>query len=556
MNIINPNTGRDFVTDAISFKAKFEKETMAVEQTCKEVLKEIIEINKNTQFGKGHNFSCIKDEEQYKSNVPLSVYSDFQSYVERMASGEENLLTSEAVVFFGLSSGTTGNQKLIPITERARKIRAMHMSLLTNGVLFEKFPQTQQFNKGLMMMSLSAVRKSKSGIPMGAGSSGNMRALQWLASITGTSPVEIFEEPNQQTANYIHLLFALKERDLLFLNAPLAPTLLALLHQLEHDWPSLIEDIRTGKIDRSIELTDQLRENLEHRIEPDEERAEELTKLFKEGFEQIAPKIWPKLLYVQCIAGGSFSVYIQKLQFYVGNTPIFTPAYNSTEALIGSCLWPGKQYYVLTPRTAYFEFIPTDNNAGIEALPIYKLELGNTYEIVLTNYCGLYRYRLGDVVKVVDFYHQCPVIEFQYRHGQLLNIAGEKSSEHAVFNALLETSMKLDCLLIDFTTTVNYDMHPGNYDFFVEIETTNNSYLTSFREILDESMKEANPIYKIMRDTGKINPINVKIVKNGTFEEFSKALRKKIGSKGPVKIPRLISDNTLICFLEESEIIK
>jgi hypothetical protein len=34
---------------------------------------------------------------------------------------------------------------------------------------------------------------------------------------------------------------------------------------------------------------------------------------------------------------------------------------------------------------------------------------------VLTNVSGLYRYRLGDVVRVTDFENQCPVVEFLYR---------------------------------------------------------------------------------------------------------------------------------------------
>lgn len=36
--------------------------------------------------------------------------------------------------------------------------------------------------------------------------------------------------------------------------------------------------------------------------------------------------------------------------------------------------------------------------------------------MVLTTPNGLYRYRLGDVVRVVDFYNQCPIVEFLYRY--------------------------------------------------------------------------------------------------------------------------------------------
>jgi len=47
--------------------------------------------------------------------------------------------------------------------------------------------------------------------------------------------------------------------------------------------------------------------------------------------------------------------------------------------------------------------------------PSSKVQLGEQYEMVYTSWTGLYRYRTGDVVKVVDFFHQSPVYEFQYR---------------------------------------------------------------------------------------------------------------------------------------------
>ena len=42
-------------------------------------------------------------------------------------------------------------------------------------------------------------------------------------------------------------------------------------------------------------------------------------------------------------------------------------------------------------------------------------QVGSLYEPVVTNNAGLYRYRQGDVVKVVDFYHQAPCVDFQFR---------------------------------------------------------------------------------------------------------------------------------------------
>ena len=47
---------------------------------------------------------------------------------------------------------------------------------------------------------------------------------------------------------------------------------------------------------------------------------------------------------------------------------------------------------------------------------IDEVEVGQRYEIVLTTQSGFYRYRVGDVVEVVDLHHNCPLIRVMYRY--------------------------------------------------------------------------------------------------------------------------------------------
>lgn len=65
-----------------------------------------------------------------------------------------------------------------------------------------------------------------------------------------------------------------------------------------------------------------------------------------------------------------------------------------------------------------------------------EVEVGCLYELIVTTLSGLYRYRIGDVVRVVRFYNSCPVIEFQYRQGQILNMRSEKTTETMMYEAL------------------------------------------------------------------------------------------------------------------------
>jgi hypothetical protein len=69
---------------------------------------------------------------------------------------------------------------------------------------------------------------------------------------------------------------------------------------------------------------------------------------------------------------------------------------------------------VLNVRSHFFEFIPADEygTAHPTALRMHQLEVGREYFVLLTNGSGLYRYDLGDRVRVTGIKGQAPMIEF------------------------------------------------------------------------------------------------------------------------------------------------
>ena len=92
--------------------------------------------------------------------------------------------------------------------------------------------------------------------------------------------------------------------------------------------------------------------------------------------------------------------------------------------------------YALLPRALFYEFIPVSNTESTKSkstrtLLSHQLEIGQEYELVITNQAGLVRYRIGDVVKLERFENTTPVVSFQYRLGQLLNV-GEKDDGECV----------------------------------------------------------------------------------------------------------------------------
>ena len=99
-----------------------------------------------------------------------------------------------------------------------------------------------------------------------------------------------------------------------------------------------------------------------------------------------------------------------------------------SEAVIGIARHPFDQYYVLAPDSCFFEFIEydqfvdNDNYLPNKTLLIDELEDGKEYEMIITNQSGFYRYLTGDVIKVVGFYNESPIIEFKFRKKNIMSL--------------------------------------------------------------------------------------------------------------------------------------
>jgi len=82
------------------------------------------------------------------------------------------------------------------------------------------------------------------------------------------------------------------------------------------------------------------------------------------------------------------------------------------------------QYPVLSVRSHFYEFIPLDNE--LEIATAWQVEKGGEYKVVITTAGGLYRYKLNDIVKVLGFYNDCPMLKFLGRGNQTSDFYGEK----------------------------------------------------------------------------------------------------------------------------------
>ncbi|MBW3540602.1 MAG: GH3 auxin-responsive promoter family protein, partial [Planctomycetes bacterium] len=85
------------------------------------VLARILTANRHSRFGLSHGFATIATPREYRERVPLSDYNDYLPAIDEIASGAHNVLTSEPVLLFEPTSGSTSGVKLIPYTHSLRR---------------------------------------------------------------------------------------------------------------------------------------------------------------------------------------------------------------------------------------------------------------------------------------------------------------------------------------------------------------------------------------------------------------------------------------------------
>jgi len=80
------------------------------------LLRDYVRRNANTDFGRRHAFESIDSVVAFQRRVPIHDYAALATDIDRIASGESNVLTADPVTRLATSSGSTRARKLIPYT--------------------------------------------------------------------------------------------------------------------------------------------------------------------------------------------------------------------------------------------------------------------------------------------------------------------------------------------------------------------------------------------------------------------------------------------------------
>ncbi len=549
---------------------QFERTSAKAVEANRKTLVNILSANAETEFGRNHDFGRLATDHSgraFREAVPLSTYADYADAINRMEQkGETNILTADELLFFALSSGTTGSSKLVPTTKRHHGFTFKYMGTVVQGVIANELHGPGPSERGIDLMSFAGEQTmSPGGVPVGSATAEAVRRMARIVPHLWNSPIEIYTLDHLPSARYIHALYGLHNRDNQFVEAVFAPRLLEWVRDVESRWDELVADVRNGTLTKDLDIPAEVRAQVLADLSADPARAaalEAATSAEAGGFDGFLKRVWPSMTHMMTITSGSFAVYVPTLERYAGDLPIYSPSYGATESFVGVGLWPDRPgHYVMATDPSYFEFIPIaeaddDQPATVD---MGGVEAGEIYELVVTNHAGFYRYRLGDVIRVVGRHGQAPVIEFLYRRGTQFDVTGEKTTEEHVAAAVSALREKHPELTVeDYTSSADTGVSPPRYVIYFELEPgsdlVNGPTLSQWAEDFDRELQAANPEIVGYRDGGFLGAPRLAIVKPGTFARLADMAvsGERAPSRSQLKTPRRVDAEGQIGLLEAS----
>ncbi|KAK1320006.1 putative indole-3-acetic acid-amido synthetase GH3.11 [Acorus calamus] len=502
---------------------ELEKLTMNAGEVQESILREILGRNGGTEYLNMYMKGSM-DTKEYRRRVPVIAYEDVRPYVRRIADGEAHSI---------ISGGDVDRSGLPTRPVLTSYYKSEH---------FLRRPRHDPFN-----------------------------------DLTSPDPTILCPDTHQSM--YSQLLAGLIHRhSVLCIGAIFASALLRALRFLERNWPKLCGDIRKGRPGRDI--TDPACRSALERVmhaSGDPGLADEVGAICaRASWRGVLCLLWPRAKYVEAVLTGSMAQYVPALEFYSdGKVPLVCTMYASSECYLGVNLTPlcdpADVSYTLLPNMGYFEFILLgdgleEEEAEVEDFELVGLadvEVGRHYELVVTTFAGLYRYRIGDVLLVTGFHNRAPKFRFICRRGVLLSIDCDKTNEeelHRSVSAAKKLLESRDALLVEYTSCADASTIPGHYVLYWEISRTSpGPSADAARAEEEEVMRECcavveeslGYVYRRCRAReGSVGPLEIRVVEAGAFEALMDLCVGRGGSINQYKTPRCIRSAAEVGLLE------
>ena len=510
--------------------------------------------NADTEYGKRYGFSSVTSVASYQDQVPLSTYDDYEPYIsETIKTGRQKLIVHDKISFFATTSGTVGFTKLIPHIAVSYFPYFKWLCITSNDIVKAmKKRHVPSFNaRGILLTEIFQEEipdRYKDGpiahdISLGGVSSFAVGGIRLFLPLVTQMPGITINNPEVKDLTYIKARYALQDPDLTYFCGVFSSVLYDFVNYLTDNRELLIRDIELGRIDPSVQISDNVRARLEKKLKPDPIRAAELRAIFEtESDTPLINRLWKNMSYVFSIGSGDFEPFTKKLKALCCDDVSFGYVlYSASEAFMGCAMNMDEPYYLLVNDDAFFEFLPVDEPCD-RPLRMHELKEGKLYEVILTNISGFYRYQIKDVIRVVRFEGESPYVQFAYRANRIGNLNGTHiTGEHfdAVVRKLEEVTGKN---LIEYSAYVNFETEKPRIELFAESEdhfTPEEQQQLSV--IAEEAFQEYITDYALVRKHNTAAMAQVYLLKPGTYAEYRRQRVAEGASLNQLKTPRVLT---------------
>lgn len=470
-------------------------------------LRSLLRRAQNTEIGKRYGFSELvglaNPYSHYANRVPAVGYEDIRGDVMRMIQGEKDVLWRGSCMNYAQSSGTSGGKsKYIPITPE--NLNNCHYKGAQDAVAhyLRQNPKSKIFSGKSMILGGSFANELNLNEPKVK--VGDLSATL----ISKINPfINLFRVPSKEIA-------------------------------LMADW--------SRKLPALVNAAD--KENVTNLSGVPSWFLTVCKEVMRKNDTDSLCDIWPNL-EVFFHGGISFAPYRKEYEKITNPDMMhFVENYNASEGFFAVQNDMSDHAMLLTiDNDIFYEFIPVGGDA---AVPVWELEKGKVYELLITSSNGLWRYHTGDTVRVES---TAPVkITVAGRTKCFINAFGEELMEENAERAIAAVCAKTGSSIVNYTVAPVFAVagKRGRHQWMIEWGTPP-ADTREFASLLDDELRRLNSDYDAKRmNTIFLDPPEITDVPNGVFEKWLHSVGNgKLG--GQRKIPRLANDRRIADAIEE-----
>lgn len=463
------------------------------------VLQRLVARGARTEWGAHHGYGDIGSYEAFAAQVPITDYEALKGYIDRMRHGERDVLWPGRVKWYAKSSGTTNDKsKFIPVSQEG--LDDLHYRGGTDSVALylRSNPQSRMFaGKALILGGSHAPNYNLPHSLVGDLSAiliENINPLVNLVRVPGKEMALLsdFEVKMERMAHYI--------KDCHITNLSGVPS-----------WMMAV-------LTRTLEVT---------------------------GKDNLC-EVWPDL-EVFFHGGVAFTPYREQYRKLIPTERMhYMETYNASEGFFGlQSDLADPAMLLMIDYGVFYEFIPMDEfgKENPTIVPLWGVEVGRNYAMVISTSCGLWRYVIGDTVRFTQRDPYKFIITGRTKH--FINAFGEELVVDNAEKALRQACEATGAMVKEYTAAPLFMdgdakcRHQWLVEFVREPES-----MDTFAALLDGALQNINSDYEAKRYKDiTLQQLEVIAARGGLFDAWLKE-KGKLG--GQHKVPRLSNTRDIL----------